>query len=83
MDTWWSPAATRREVRLSLRADPLFVVVVADLPTDEAEAASLIGNGSDKIVGGSKKYVLGRFNALREFYRGASQRQLLVVLWWD
>ncbi|MFI2437092.1 hypothetical protein [Streptomyces sp. NPDC018693] len=43
----------------------------------------MIGNGADKIVGGSKKYVLGRLNALREFYRGASQRQPLVVLWWD
>lgn len=32
MDTWWSPAATRREARLSRRADPLCVVVVADLP---------------------------------------------------
>jgi hypothetical protein len=33
MDTWWSPAATRREARPSRRADPPFVVVVADLPT--------------------------------------------------
>lgn len=32
MDTWWSPAVTRREARLSRRADPPFVVVVADLP---------------------------------------------------
>ncbi|WP_202120995.1 hypothetical protein [Streptomyces sp. BA2] len=58
-------------------------LVLAVLPTDEAEAAALIGNGADKIVGGPKKYVLGHFNALREFYHAASQRQLLVVLWWD
>lgn len=32
MGTWWSPAATRRETRLSRRADPPFDVVVADLP---------------------------------------------------
>lgn len=32
MDTWWSPAATRREARPSRRADAIFVVVVADLP---------------------------------------------------
>ncbi|MEU6091748.1 hypothetical protein ABZ865_34290 [Streptomyces sp. NPDC047085] len=47
------------------------------------EAASLIGNGADKIIGGPKKYLMGHFNAMREFYRGASQRQLLIVLWWD
>ncbi|GGY16029.1 DUF1877 domain-containing protein [Streptomyces anandii] len=60
-----------------------FPAVLAVLPTDEAEAAALIGNGVDKIVGGPKKYLLRHFNALRQFYRGASQRQLLVVLWWD
>lgn len=60
-----------------------FPALLAALPTDEAEAASLIGNGADKIVGGPKKYVLGHFNALRTFYRAASQRQLLIVLWWD
>lgn len=32
MDTWWSPAATRRKARLSRHPDPLCVVVVADLP---------------------------------------------------
>jgi uncharacterized protein DUF1877 len=60
-----------------------FPALLAALPADEAEAASLIGNGADKIVGGPKKYVLRHFNALREFYRAASRRQLLVVLWWD
>ncbi|MFB6837577.1 DUF1877 family protein [Streptomyces sp. NPDC056361] len=60
-----------------------FPALLAALPTDEAKAASLIGNGADKIVGGPKKYVLGHFNVLREFYRAAAQRQLLVALWWD
>jgi hypothetical protein len=60
-----------------------FPALLAVLPTDEAEAASLIGNGADKIVGGLRKYLLEHFDAMREFYRGASQRQLLVVLWWD
>ncbi|MER5281008.1 hypothetical protein ABT025_35480 [Streptomyces sp. NPDC002809] len=57
--------------------------LLAALPTDETEAASLIGHGSARIVGGPRKYLLGHFNALREFYRDASQRHLLVVLWWD
>jgi hypothetical protein len=35
MDTWWSPAATRREARLSRCADLPFVVVVADLPAHD------------------------------------------------
>ncbi|MFJ6011912.1 DUF1877 family protein [Streptomyces sp. NPDC092952] len=60
-----------------------FPALLAALPTDEAEAAVLIGNGADKIVGGPKAYLLGHFDAVREFYRGASQRQCLVVLWWD
>lgn len=60
-----------------------FPDLLAALPADETEAASLIGNGADKIVGGPKKYLLEHFNAMHEFYRGASQRQLLVVLWWD
>ncbi|MFK4122885.1 DUF1877 domain-containing protein [Streptomyces longwoodensis] len=60
-----------------------FPALLAALPADEAEAAALIGNAADKIVGGPKKYLLRHFNALREFYRGASQRQLFVVHWWD
>ena len=44
-----------------------FPALLAALPTDEAEAAALIGNGVDKIVDGSRKYLLGRFNAMREF----------------
>ncbi|MEU9339536.1 DUF1877 family protein [Streptomyces sp. NPDC048290] len=60
-----------------------FPALLAALPADEAEAATLIGKGADEIVGGPKKYALGHFNALREFYHAASRRGLLVVLWWD
>ncbi|MER5202455.1 DUF1877 family protein [Streptomyces sp. NPDC002825] len=60
-----------------------FPALLAALPTDEAEAASLIGNGADKIVGGPRVYLLRHFDAMREFYRGAAHRELLVVLWWD
>lgn len=59
-----------------------FPALLAVLPPDETEAASLIGNGADKIIGGPKKYMQEHFNAMREFYRGASRRQSLVVLWW-
>ncbi|KOU22722.1 hypothetical protein ADK52_20030 [Streptomyces sp. WM6372] len=60
-----------------------FPALLATLPADETEAASLIGDGAERIVGGPRKYLLGHFNALREFYREASQRHLLLVLWWD
>lgn len=60
-----------------------FPAFLAALPTDGTEVASLIGNGADRIVGGPRKYLPGHFNALREFCRGASQRQLLIVFWWD
>ncbi|MFF9671308.1 DUF1877 domain-containing protein [Streptomyces eurythermus] len=60
-----------------------FPALLAALPTDGAAAASLIGNGADGIVGGTKEYLLGHFSAMGEFYRDASRRQLLVVLWWD
>ncbi|MFK3733887.1 DUF1877 domain-containing protein [Streptomyces sp. NPDC088090] len=60
-----------------------FPALLGALPTDEAEAAALLGNGTDEIVGGPGAYALRHFDALREFYRGASRRRLLVVLWWD
>lgn len=60
-----------------------FPAVLARLPTEDTKAASLIGHGADKIVGGPRTYLLGHFNALREFYLAASQRHLLLVLWWD
>ncbi|KND23290.1 hypothetical protein IQ63_45315 [Streptomyces acidiscabies] len=60
-----------------------FPAVLDRLPTEDTEAASLIGHGADKIVGGPRKYLLGHFNALREFYHAASQRHLLLMLWWD
>ncbi|MER5374295.1 DUF1877 domain-containing protein [Streptomyces sp. NPDC002553] len=84
----FGPAPTALSAAQVARAAELlgqidFPALLDALPTDEAEAASLIGSGADKIVGGPKKYVLRHFTALREFYRGASRRQLLVVLWWD
>jgi hypothetical protein len=57
--------------------------VLAGLPADSAEAASVIGCGADKIVGGPRKYLVGHFSALREFYAEAALRHLHVVLWWD
>ncbi|MFE2163760.1 DUF1877 family protein [Streptomyces sp. NPDC059447] len=60
-----------------------FPALLATLPTDEAEAATLIGNDAEGIAGGPRKYLLGHFDALRAFYRDASRRRLLVVLWWD
>jgi hypothetical protein len=54
-----------------------------DLPAGTTEAASVIGCGADKIVGGSRKYLVGHFSALREFYVEAALRHLHVVLWWD
>ncbi|MFF4010791.1 DUF1877 family protein [Streptomyces sp. NPDC001717] len=60
-----------------------FPALLATLPTDASEAAALIGPDADGIAGGPRKYLLGHFDALREFYRGASRRRLLVVLWWD
>ncbi|NEC90224.1 DUF1877 domain-containing protein [Streptomyces sp. SID12501] len=57
--------------------------VLAVLPTEDTEAASVIGHGADKIVGDPRKYLLRHFNALREFYLAASRRHLLLVLWWD
>ncbi|MFD7560749.1 DUF1877 family protein [Streptomyces sp. NPDC059835] len=60
-----------------------FPALLATLPDDESQAAALIGNDADSIVGGPRKYLLGHFDSLREFYRDASRRRLLVVLWWD
>ncbi|MFI7008873.1 DUF1877 domain-containing protein [Streptomyces sp. NPDC050145] len=57
--------------------------VLASLPADDVDAADAIGPSAGRIVGGPKKYLLRHFNALREFYLDAAQRQLLVVLWWD
>ncbi|MFD0417965.1 DUF1877 domain-containing protein [Streptomyces sp. NPDC127108] len=57
--------------------------LLAALPADDRDAASLIGHGADNITGGLSTYLLKYFNALRDFYRGAAERHLLVVLWWD
>ncbi|MFJ2770501.1 DUF1877 domain-containing protein [Streptomyces sp. NPDC087300] len=57
--------------------------ILAGLPADDTEAASLIGHGADEIVGGPNKYLLRHFHALRDFYLDAARRHLLIVLWWD
>ncbi|WP_202121490.1 DUF1877 domain-containing protein [Streptomyces sp. BA2] len=60
-----------------------FPAALASLPVDETEAALLIGHGAQEIVGGARRYLEQHFKALRDFYRGAAQQRLLVVLWWD
>ncbi|MGW5868603.1 DUF1877 domain-containing protein [Streptomyces sp. NPDC055239] len=60
-----------------------FPAVLAGLPAREAKAARLIGLGAQDIMGGPRKYLGEYFEALREFYRGAARRRLLLVLWWD
>ncbi|MFE5295830.1 DUF1877 domain-containing protein [Streptomyces sp. NPDC056632] len=57
--------------------------LLAALPADERDAASLIGHGADLIAGGPRAYLLKHFDALRDFYLDAARRRLLVVLWWD
>jgi hypothetical protein len=64
MDTWWSPAATRREARLSRRADPPFVVV-ADLP---ARAACSI------VILDGTLLPIDRIAADRPFYSGKHEK---------
>ncbi|MFJ8085284.1 DUF1877 domain-containing protein [Streptomyces sp. NPDC096205] len=58
-------------------------ILLAALPTDDSEAASVIGHGADQITGGPRSHLLKHFTALRDFYLDAARRQLLVVLWWD
>ncbi|WP_406274221.1 YfbM family protein [Actinacidiphila glaucinigra] len=53
------------------------------LPTDDREAAYLIGQGADRVIGGPRGYLLKHFNALRDFYQRAAKHHMLVVLWWD
>ncbi|WP_405427535.1 DUF1877 domain-containing protein [Streptomyces erythrochromogenes] len=57
-------------------------VLLAALPADDRDAASLIGQVGG-ITGGLRPYLLEHFNALRGFYADAAERRLLVVLWWD
>ncbi|MEU6310687.1 DUF1877 domain-containing protein [Streptomyces sp. NPDC047014] len=52
------------------------------LPADEHEACSVVGQVG-AISGGLRAYLLDHFNALRDFYRDAAERRLVVVLWWD
>ncbi|MFE9361220.1 hypothetical protein ACFYPB_45305 [Streptomyces olivaceoviridis] len=57
--------------------------LLAALPCDDSDAASVLGHGADQITGGLRSYLLKHFTALHDFYRVAAQRHLLVVLWWD
>ncbi|MFD9355670.1 hypothetical protein [Streptomyces sp. NPDC060031] len=85
-------AARRRSADTSPNGDPRvsdllgridFPAILATLPADEAEAASLIGHGAEGIVGGLRMYLIQHFDALREFYRAAAQRRLILAVWWD
>ncbi len=58
-------------------------VLLAALPADERDAESSIDMMGGPIAGGLRPYLLGHFNALRNFYLNAAKRHLLVVLWWD
>ncbi|GGV24826.1 hypothetical protein GCM10010277_05340 [Streptomyces longisporoflavus] len=75
------------EARVARVADLLdqidFPAILAGLPRNERKAARLIGHGASEIIGGPRAYLRPHFEALRVFYRGAAQRGLLVVLWWD
>jgi len=57
--------------------------VLAVLPLDMREAGALIGHGAEGLVDGPRTYLMDHFDALREFYAGASKRGLAVVSWWD
>ncbi|MGW3328886.1 DUF1877 family protein [Streptomyces virginiae] len=56
--------------------------LLAALPADDRDAASLIGQVGPLTVG-PRAYLLEHFNALRDFYADAAGRHLHVVLWWD
>ncbi|GFE03788.1 hypothetical protein Scani_00560 [Streptomyces caniferus] len=84
----FGPAPTALSAAQAAHVSELLVhmnmpAILAALPADDTQTASLIGYGADKIAGDPRKYLLKHFNALREFYLEASQRHLLIVLWWD
>ncbi|MEY2233545.1 MULTISPECIES: DUF1877 family protein [Streptomyces] len=56
--------------------------LLAALPADDSDAASLIGQVGS-VTGGPRAYLLEHFNALRGFYADAARRHLHIVLWWD
>jgi hypothetical protein len=60
-----------------------FQAVLAALPAGNHAAALLIGYGADSLIGEPRTYLMGHFDALREFYVGASKRGLATVSWWD
>jgi hypothetical protein len=75
------PVAVRRVSGLLGEIDLQAVLTV--LPLDIREAGALIGHGAEGLVDGPKTYLMDHFDALREFYAGASQRGFAVVSWWD
>ncbi|MGW7640409.1 DUF1877 domain-containing protein [Streptomyces decoyicus] len=84
----FGPAPTALSAAQAAHVSELLVhmnmpAILAALPADDTQAVSSIDYGADKIAGDPRKYLLKHFNALREFYLGASQRHLLIVLWWD
>jgi hypothetical protein len=75
------PWAVRRVSGLLGEIDLQYVLAV--LPLDIREAGALVGHGADGLVDGPRRYLMDHFDALREFYTGASKRGLAVVSWWD
>jgi hypothetical protein len=74
------PLAVRRVCGLLGEMDLQAVLEV--LPLD-IEAGALIGHGAEGLGDGARTYLMDHFEALREFYAGASERGLAVVSWWD
>jgi hypothetical protein len=75
------PLAVRRVSGLLGEIDLQAVLTV--LPLDIREAGALIGHGAEGLADGPRTYLMDHFEALREFYAGASERGLAVVSWWD
>ncbi|MEV6211814.1 DUF1877 domain-containing protein [Kitasatospora sp. NPDC051914] len=66
-----------------LLGDIDFRAALAALPSDNHAAGVLIGHGAEGLVHGPRTYLGIHFDALREFYAGASKRGLAIVSWWD
>lgn len=66
-----------------LLGDIDFRAALAALPSDDHVAGMLIGHGTEGLTRGPETYLRVYFDALREFYEGASKRGLVIVSWWD
>ncbi|MEE1735793.1 DUF1877 domain-containing protein [Streptomyces sp. BE147] len=66
-----------------LLGDVDFRAALAALPSDDHMARMLIGHGAESLTHGPGTYLRVHFDALREFYEGASKRGLVIVSWWD